>query len=101
MFGFVRRRWFWLIVLGVLTAGAGGAFFMNQAEAKKTAEVQKAEAKAPESPSRDRQRQGGRRSGIIQVAARRGGVVEAGVGAEGDTSGRVRSWPAGGRRVCS
>jgi HlyD family secretion protein len=70
----------------VLTVGAGGAFFMNQAEAKKTAEVQKAEAKAPESPfAAIANGKADVEGGIIQVAARRGGVVEAVMVQEGDT----------------
>jgi HlyD family secretion protein len=78
MFGFLRRRWFWLTVLILIAGGGAGAFFMNQAQAKKAAAAAAATAAAPESPfAAIANGKADVEGGIIQVAARRGGVVEA------------------------
>jgi HlyD family secretion protein len=85
MFGFVRRRGFWLTILILLAVGGAGAFFMNQAQAKKTAAAAAATAAAPESPfAAIANGKADVEGGIIQVAARRGGVVEAVYVQEGD-----------------
>ena len=86
MFAIFRRRWFWLSVLGVLALGSMGFFFMNQAEAKKTAAVQAKNNPPPPSPfAAIANGKADVEGGIIQVAARRGGVVEAVMVQEGDT----------------
>ena len=85
--GFLRRPRFWLTLLILLSLGSSGAYFMTQARAQRTAkaEAQKT-AKAPESPyAAIAQGKADVEGGIIQVAARRGGVVEAVMVQEGDT----------------
>ncbi|WP_425995917.1 HlyD family secretion protein [Caulobacter sp. DWR1-3-2b1] len=77
MFGFLRRPMFWITVV-VIALGAGGFFYMKgqAAEKKKKLEV----AAAQEEPSPYAAIANGKadvEGGIIQVAARRGGVVEA------------------------
>jgi HlyD family secretion protein len=85
MFGFVRRRWFWTVVVVVLALGAAGLFFMNQAQAQKAAAEAAKNAKAPESPyAAIASGKADVEGGIIQVAARRGGTVEAVYVQEGD-----------------
>ena len=76
MLALVRRRWFWLLVLGVLAVGSTGAVFMTQAQAQKAkAEAAKA-AKPPETPyTAIANGKADVEGGIISVAARRGGVV--------------------------
>ena len=86
MFGFVRRRWFWMTVLALIAVGGAGAFIMNQAQAKKVAKAAAASAEAPESPfAAIANGKADVEGGIVQVAARRGGVVEAVYVQEGDT----------------
>jgi HlyD family secretion protein len=86
MFGFTRRRWFWLLILGVLAAGSTGFFIMNQAQAKKAEAEARAKAPPPESPfAAIANGKADVEGGIIQVAARRGGVVEEVYVQEGDT----------------
>ena len=86
MLGLFRRRGFWLTVLILLAAGGTGAFFLNQAQAKKTAAAAAATAAAPESPfAAIANGKADVEGGIIQVAARRGGVVEAVMVQEGET----------------
>ncbi|WP_419317616.1 HlyD family secretion protein [Caulobacter sp. ErkDOM-E] len=84
MFGFLRRPMFWIVIV-VLAAGGGGFFYMKgqAAEKKKKLEV----AAAQEEPSPYAAIANGKadvEGGIIQVAARRGGVVEAVYVQEGD-----------------
>lgn len=88
--GFLKRRRFWLTLLILLALGSTGAFFLNQAQAQRTAkaEAQK-NAKAPESPyAAIGNGKADVEGGIIQVAARRGGVVEAVYVQEGDKVSR-------------
>ena len=80
-----RRRWFWLVLLGVLAAGSAGAYVMNQASTQKKKAAAEAAASAPESPyAAIASGKADVEGGIIQVAARRGGVVEAVYVQEGD-----------------
>ena len=86
MLGLFRRRWFWVALLGLLAAGSTGFFFINQAQAKKTAAAAEAKAAAPDSPfAAIANGKADVEGGIIQVAARRGGVVDAVYVQEGDT----------------
>lgn len=87
MFGFLKRRRFWLTVLILLAVGSTGAVFMTRANAQRTAKAEAAKsAKAPETPyAAIAQGKADVEGGIIQVAARRGGVVEAVFVQEGDT----------------
>lgn len=87
MFGFLRRPKFWLTVLVLMALGSTGAWFVTQAQAKRVAAVAaKKDAKAPESPFiAIANGKADVEGGIIQVAARRGGVVEAVLVQEGDT----------------
>ena len=84
--GFLRRPRFWLTILVLLALGSTGAYFANQAQAARTAKAtQSKNAKAPESPyAAIAQGKADVEGGIIQVAARRGGVVEAVMVQEGD-----------------
>jgi len=86
MFGFLKGRRFWLTVLVLLTVGSLGTVFMTRASAQRAAkaEAQKT-AKAPDTPyAAIAQGKADVEGGIIQVAARRGGVVEAVYVQEGD-----------------
>lgn len=90
MFAFLRNR-IVLIVLALVVVGGGVGFFMNsQAQAKK-AEAAKAEAAAAEKKSPYAAVANGKadvEGGIIQVAARRAGVVRDVLVQEGDVVAR-------------
>jgi len=90
MFAFLRKR-IVLIVLALVVAGGGVGFFMNsQAQAKK-AEAAKAEAAAAGKKSPYAAVANGKadvEGGIIQVAARRAGVVRDVLVQEGDMVAR-------------
>lgn len=84
MFGFLRRPMFWIIVV-VIALGAGGFFYMKSqaAEKKKKLEV----AAAQEEPSPYAAIANGKadvEGGVIQVAARRQGIVREVFVQEGD-----------------
>ena len=84
MLGFVRSRWFWVIVLMLLATGSAGAFFMTQSQAKRTRAAANA-AQQPETPyAAIANGKADVEGGIIQIAARRGGVVRAVYVQEGD-----------------
>ncbi|WP_269716198.1 HlyD family secretion protein [Caulobacter sp. NIBR2454] len=82
---FLRRRSFWLVTAAVVILGGGGAFMMANANAKK--EKAAAEAKkAPESPyAAIANGKADVEGGIIQVAARRQGIVSEVLVQEGAT----------------
>ncbi len=83
MFRFVRRPWFWVIVVVVL-AGGISVSMMGQAKAKKAKEAAAA-AKAPETPyAAIAQGKADVEGGVIPVAARRPGIVREVNVAEGD-----------------
>ena len=88
--GFLRRPRFWLSLLILLSVGSVSAYFFNQARAQKAAKAEAAtNAKPPETPyAAIAQGKADVEGGIIQVAARRGGVVEAVYVQEGDTVAR-------------
>lgn len=84
MFGFLRRPMFWIVIV-VLAVGGGGFFYMKGQAAEKKKKLEAA-AKMEE-PSPYAAIANGKadvEGGIIQVAARRGGVVEAVYVQEGD-----------------
>ncbi|MBW3559313.1 MAG: HlyD family efflux transporter periplasmic adaptor subunit [Proteobacteria bacterium] len=85
--GFLRRPRFWLTLLILLSVSSAGAYFFTQAKAQRTAKAAaQKNAKAPESPyAAIAQGKADVEGGIIQIAARRGGVVEAVLVQEGDT----------------
>jgi HlyD family secretion protein len=88
MFGIFRRRWFWLVLLVVLGTGSTGAYFMNQAKAQKAKADAAEKSQKVDSPfAAIASGKADVEGGIISVAARRGGVVEAVYVQEGD---RVR-----------
>ncbi|ALL13958.1 HlyD family secretion protein [Caulobacter henricii] len=84
MFGFLRRPMFWIVIV-VLAVGGGGFVYMKGQAAEKKKKLEAA-AKMEE-PSPYAAIANGKadvEGGIIQVAARRGGVVEAVYVQEGD-----------------
>lgn len=83
---FLRRPRFWLTLLIVLAVGSTGAYFLTQARAQRAAKAQAvAAAKAPDTPyAAIAQGKADVEGGLIQVAARRGGVIEAVMVQEGD-----------------
>lgn len=84
MFGFLRSRWFWIvIVLAALVVG-GGFFMKSRAEARKKDLATAASHIAPSPFSAIANGKADVEGGIIQVAARRGGVVRAVYVQEGD-----------------
>ncbi|MFN3513311.1 MAG: HlyD family secretion protein [Phenylobacterium sp.] len=93
MFAFVRSHRIKLIVLAVLVVGGGGFMVVNgQAQAKKAEAEKAAAAKAPKSPYvAIANGKADVEGGIIQVAARRAGVVREVLVQEGDrvTRGQV------------
>ena len=92
MFGFVRSRRFWIGLVAVLALAAVAIWFVNNSAAQKAAAREAAKTPPPESPYvAITNGKADVEGGIIQVAARRGGVVEAVFVQEGDavTRGQV------------
>jgi HlyD family secretion protein len=84
MFGFLRSRWFWIIaVIAVILLG-GGVVLNGQAAAKKKAVEAAAAKQAPSPYAAIANGKADVEGGMIQVAARRGGVVRAVYVQEGD-----------------
>ena len=76
MFAFLRSRALWIVVGLVLVAAAGGLFMNSQAKAKKAEAAKTAAASATKSPYvAIANGKADVEGGIIQVAARRAGVV--------------------------
>jgi HlyD family secretion protein len=85
MFGIFRRRWFWVVLLAVLAVGSTGVYMMGQAKAQKAKAAAVEASNKVESPyAAIASGKADVEGGIIQVAARRGGVVEAVYVQEGD-----------------
>jgi HlyD family secretion protein len=87
----LRNRFVWIALILVLLAGGGGLFMQNQAKAKK-AEDAKASAQVKPSPyAAIANGKADVEGGIIQVAARRAGVIRDVLVQEGDdvTKGQV------------
>ncbi len=75
--GFLRKPWFWIITV-LVVALVGGFFFMKAASAQKKKETEAATKAMPVSPfAAIGNGKADVEGGIIQVAARRGGVVKA------------------------
>ncbi len=88
---FLKNKWLW-IGLVLIVAVAAGAVFMQKAGAAKKAEAEKAAATKVESPyAAIANGKVDVEGGIIQIAARRGGVVRAVLVQEGDrvTAGQI------------
>lgn len=82
--GFLRSRWFWIIVVLVALVLGGGLVLKSQAKAKKKA-MEAAAASAPVSPyAAIGNGKADVEGGIIQVAARRSGIVKEVYVQEGD-----------------
>lgn len=83
-FGFLRRPWFWILVLVVF--GGGGAFMaFGQMQAKQKAVAAEAAKKPVDTPyAAIANGKADVEGGVIQVAARRGGVVREVLVQEGD-----------------
>lgn len=85
---FLRSVWFWLIVLAVIAAGAV-VFMMNRGAQAQRQQAAAAAARPPESPyAAIANGRADVEGGMIQVAARRAGIVEAVFVQEGDRVSR-------------
>jgi HlyD family secretion protein len=84
MFGFLRSRWFWALAIVAVAVVGGGLFMKSQAEAKKKKIEAAASQTAPSPYAAIANGKTDVEGGIIQVAARRGGVVKAVYVQEGD-----------------
>lgn len=83
--GFLKNKWVWIGVLLIIVIVAGFLFMQGQGEAKK-ADAEKAEAERVESPyAAIANGKIDIEGGIIQIAARRGGVIREVYVQEGDT----------------
>lgn len=92
MFAFLRRHVVWVVVLVLGLAVAGGVVFNGQAKAQKAQAAKVAAAKAPKSPFvAIANGKADVEGGMIQVAARRAGIVREVLVSEGDrvTKGQV------------
>ena len=75
--GFMRRPWFWIVTV-ILVAAIGGFFLMKAGAAEKKKQQEAATKAMPTSPfAAIGNGKADVEGGIIQVAARRGGVVKA------------------------
>lgn len=91
MLGFLRRPWFWILI-GVVVLGAGGVWFLGEQAKATKAKEEAAEKAAPPSPyAAVANGKADVEGGIIQIAARRGGIVRAVYVQEGDrvTAGQI------------
>ncbi|MFY7854175.1 MAG: biotin/lipoyl-binding protein, partial [Brevundimonas sp.] len=83
--GFLKNKWVWIGVLLIIVIVAGFLFMQGQGAAKK-ADAEKAEAERVESPyAAIANGKIDIEGGIIQIAARRGGVIREVYVQEGDT----------------
>jgi HlyD family secretion protein len=86
MFAFIRNRIVWIVAALVLVLAGGGFVMSNQAKAKKAEQAKVAAAAAPKSPFvAIANGKADVEGGIIQVAARRAGIVRDVLVQEGDT----------------
>ena len=92
MFAFLRRHVVWIVVLVLAVAVGGGVVLNGQAKARKAEDAKVAAAKAPKSPFvAIANGKADVEGGMIQVAARRAGIVRDVLVSEGDrvTKGQV------------
>jgi len=92
MFAFARNRVAWIVAALVVLLAGGGLFLSNQAKAKKAEQAKVAAAAAPQSPFvAIANGKADVEGGIIQVAARRTGIVREVLVQEGDavTRGQI------------
>ena len=91
MFGFLRSRWFWVLTILAVVIVGGGLFMKNKAAANKKTLATQASQTAPSPYAAIANGKADVEGGIIQVAARRGGVVKAVFVQEGDrvVSGQI------------
>jgi RND family efflux transporter MFP subunit len=92
MFAFLRRPIAWIVIAVVVLAAGGGLFLQGQAKAKKEAAAKVAAASAPKSPFvAIANGKADVEGGMIQVAARRAGIVREVYVHEGDpvTKGQI------------
>jgi len=91
MFGFLRSRWFWIIIVLAVVLVGGGMFMKGQAADKKKKLEAAAAQQAPSPYAAIANGKADVEGGIIQVAARRGGIVSAVYVQEGDkvVSGQI------------
>jgi len=91
MFGFLRSRWFWIIAVLVVVIGGGALLMKTQAADKEKKLVQAAAQQAPSPYAAIANGKADVEGGMIQVAARRGGVVKAVYVQEGEqvVSGQI------------
>ena len=77
MLRLLRRPLFWLIVLGVISAGGVGGMMFTQAQAKKAQAAAEAKAKPVETPyAAIANGKADVEGGLISVAARTSGIIE-------------------------
>jgi len=89
MFAFARNRIVWIVAVLVVVLAGGGLFLSNQAKAKKAEQAKVAAAAAPKSPFvAIANGKADVEGGIIQVAARRAGIIRDVLVQEGDTVAR-------------
>jgi HlyD family secretion protein len=85
MFGFLKKPWFWILVV-VLVLGGGGYMVMQQNAAKAKAQIEAAKKKPLDTPyATIASGKADVEGGIIQVAARRAGIVREVLVQEGAT----------------
>lgn len=84
MFGFLRSRWFWVLTVLAIVLVGGGLFMKSKAAANKKQLASAASQTAPSPYAAIGNGKADVEGGIIQVAARRGGVVRAVYVQEGD-----------------
>jgi len=91
MFGFLRRPWFWILLVLVVVGGGGFMFLGAKAKADKAKEEAAAKAAPPSPYAAVANGKADVEGGIIQIAARRGGIVKAVYVQEGDmvTAGQI------------
>lgn len=84
MFGFIRRPWFWILLLVIVGGGAGIMFLGEQAKAAKAKQEAAVRAAPPSPYAAVANGKADVEGGIIQVAARRAGIVREVYVQEGD-----------------
>ena len=91
MLGFLKRPWFWILIVVAVLGFVGFQFVQAQAKAKKEEAAKAAAAKVDSPYAAIANGKADVEGGIIQVAARRGGVVRAVYVQEGDrvTAGQI------------